>query len=276
MMNSNLAKTEDGTITLTITVPKEEVKKAKDKIIAEFVKSAQVAGFRKGKAPKGIAEKNLDQSKVKEEVLKELLPQHYIKAVQEHKLQPIINPRIHVEKLDDDGDWQFQAVTCEIPQVTLGKYKDEVQKITAKSKIVVPGKEQQPPSFDEIMQAVIKNVDVKVPQVLVEQEVERLLSQTLEDIKKLGLTLDQYLASTGKNPESLRNEYATKAANDIKLEFAIQKIGEEQKITVEEKEIDEAIQKAKSEEERQALSTNRYLLASIIRQQKTLDFLKNL
>ena len=59
-------------------------------------------------------------------------------------------------------------------------------------------------------------------------------------------------------------------------ESAPAEIAESEKITVEEKEIEEAIQKAKSEEEKKHLEGNKYLLAAILRQQKTLDFLKNL
>ena len=98
----------------------------------------------------------------------------------------------------------------------------------------------------------------------------------MDEVKRLGLTLDQYLASTGRNTEALRTEYAKKAENDIKLEFLLQKIADDEKITVEETEIDEAIGQAKTEAEKQNLQNNRYLLASIIRQQKTLDFLRSL
>jgi len=132
------------------------------------------------------------------------------------------------------------------------------------------------PKFEEIMQAVIGSATVKIPKVLIEQEVDRLLSQTLDEIKRLGLTLDQYLASTGKTPEQLRVEYAQKSENDIKLEFVLQKISEAEKITVEEKEVDEAIQKAKDPKEKENLTQNRYMLTNILRQQKTLDFLRNL
>lgn len=90
------------------------------------------------------------------------------------------------------------------------------------------------------------------------------------------MTLDQYLASTGRNIEALRAEYQKKAETDITLEFVLQKIAEGENIKVEDKEIDEAIAQSKNEAERQNLSNNRYLLASIIRQQKTLDFLRNL
>jgi len=126
------------------------------------------------------------------------------------------------------------------------------------------------------VKALLDNVTAEIPGILVDNETDRLLSQTLEDVKKLGLTLDQYLSSTGKNPEILRTEYKKKAENDIKLEFALAKIAEVEKVVVEEKEITEAILAAKSDDERKNLEANKYLLASILRQQKTLDFLKNL
>jgi hypothetical protein len=56
----------------------------------------------------------------------------------------------------------------------------------------------------------------------------------------------------------------------------LQKVAQIENITVEEKEIEEAITKAKDENERKSLEGNKYLLASILRQQKTLDFLKSL
>lgn len=275
-MKSKLEKLENQTIKLSITIPFDEVKKTKEEVILEAVKNAELPGFRKGKAPRKLIEEKLDQAKIKEEVLKKLLPKTYLEAVKEHNLHPIINPKVHIEKLEDDKDWQFHALTCEEPKVTLGDYKENIKKITAKTKIIVPGKEPEQPKLEEIMQALLASVKAEIPGILIEQEVEKLLSQTLDEIKKLGLTLDQYLQSTGKTPQSLKEEYTKKAESDIKLEFVLQKVAEEEKITVDQKEIDEAILKAQNETERKNLEANRYLLAAILRQQKTLDFLKNL
>ena len=122
----------------------------------------------------------------------------------------------------------------------------------------------------------MESVTIKIPKIIIEQEVERLLSQTLDEVKRLGLTLDQYLASTGRNIDALKAEYQAKAETDIKLEFVLQKIAETEGIKVEDKEIDEAITQAKTDAEKQNLQNNRYLLAGIIRQQKTLDFLRSL
>jgi len=276
MNKSLIEKQENGTIKVTITLPKADITKAREEVVEQLVKTADLPGFRKGKAPKKLVEEKLNEDQVREEILKKLIPPAYTKAVQEHNLKPIMNPKLHVEKIELGADWVFHAFTCEMPDIDLGKYKDAVGKINAKSKIVIPGKEQQKPSMDEIMKAILESVKTKVPSILIEQEADRLVAQLLDDIKKLGLSLDQYLASTNRTPESLKAEYASKAEGDIKLEFVLQKIAESEKITVEPKEIDEAIQKANDPKEKQNLEANRYLLASILRQQKTLDFLTNL
>jgi len=281
-MNKNttaLQKEENGTIKLTVTIPNADVKKAWEEVTIGVVENAELQGFRKGKAPRELVEEKADKEKIREEVLRKLLPIAYTEAIKTQAIKPIINPKIHVEKLEDPEtgkDWQFIALTCEAPEIKLGKYKENIQKITAKSKIAIPGKEPVPAKFEEIVKALLDSVTGQVPGILVENETDRLLSQTLEDVKKLGLTLDQYLSSTGKNPQVLREEYSKKAENDIKLEFALLKVAEEEKISIEDKEIQEAINASKSEDERKNLETNRYLLASILRQQKTLDFLKNL
>ena len=275
-MNSTLARTEDGTIQLTITIPTEVVKKASEHVVEKTVDSAKVPGFRKGKAPKKLVEDATSSEALREETLRKLLPDAYIQAVTEHKLRPIVNPKIHVQKLDEGGDWVFTAETCEMPEVELGEYKKTVKDITAKIKIIVPGQENTGPNVDDILKSILESAKITVPKILIEFEVDRLLSQTLDEIKSLGLTLEQYLGSTGKSPEKLREDFAAKAENDIKVEFVLSKISETEKISVEEKEVEEAIKTAKNDAERANLEQNRHLLSSIIRQQKTLDFLRNL
>lgn len=278
-MISAIQKKEDKTIELTITIPAIDVKKAWEKIVEEMVKHTELPGFRKGKAPKKLIEDKLDIERIREETLRTLLPKYYVDAVSEHKLKPIMNPKIHIASVSDpkeDKDWQFIALTCEAPEIKLNDYKKKVKDITAKTKIIVPGKEKTEVKLDDIMPALLEGVTISVPKILLDQEAERLLAQMLDDVKKLGLSLDQYLSSTDRTPESLRAEYEKKVEQDLRLEFTLQKIAEEEKITVEDKEIDEAIVKAKSPEEKKHLEANRYLLAGILRQQKTLDFIKNL
>jgi FKBP-type peptidyl-prolyl cis-trans isomerase (trigger factor) len=266
----------DGTIELHIKIPQEQIKKTWETVMAQVIDSAKMPGFRPGKAPRKVVEESTDKSKVREEVLQKLIPQLYIEAVQKNNIRPIVNPKIHVDSIEDEKDWEFTATTCEMPKVELGEYKKAVQAITAKSKIAVPGKEETKPNLDELVKAVVDNVKVTIPSLLVEYEADRLLSQTLDEIKRLGLSLDQYLSSTNKTPEDLRKDYEARAINDMTVEFSLSQIADSEQIAIEEKEIEEAIQKAKDPTERSQMEANKYLLSSILRQQKTLDFLQNL
>ncbi len=281
-MASLINKTPDGTIKLTVTIPWKDIKPTWDSVVLEFVNLAKVPGFRKGKAPKKLVEDTINKASVREEVLKRHLPKTYTKAVTEHSLKPIMDPRIHVHsqeghgELEEGKDWIFEAETAESPIVDLADYKDKIKVITAKSKIVIPGKESEGPKFEDIINALLDSVKVTIPKVLVDREADRLLSQSLDEIKRLGLSLDQYLSSTGRTPQDFRAEYERKADADLRLELALQTIAENEKITVAEEEINRAIGAAKSEEEKKQMEQSRYLIASILRQQKTLDFIKSL
>jgi len=275
-MISAIQKEEDGTITLTITIPWKDIDEARRQTIESLGRETELPGFRKGKAPKNLIEEKLDPQLVRDETLRKLLPKYYLEAVADHKLNPIISPLIHVQNFEDGKDWQFTAKTAEPPKIDLGGYKDSIKKITAKSKIIVPGKETQSTSFGDIAKELLGAAKFSIPKIIVDREVERLLAQFLDEVRRLGLTLDQYLASSGKTVENLRAEQEAKAANDIKLELILQKIAEDEKIEVSDKEIEDAIKNAKTPQERQNLETNKYLLASIIRQQKTLEFLRSL
>ena len=191
-------------------------------------------------------------------------------------MTPIITPHIHIEVFTEGTDIVFTAETCEEPKIVLGKYKDEVKKITAKSKIIVPGKEEKKASLDEILEAALKTAKIVIPQILVESETSRLLSQMLDELKKLGLTLDQYLSSKKLDAEQLRNEYKKKAEQDLQLEFFLRSVADEEKITVEKEDIELALASIENPSEREEIMKNPYLVASIIRQQKTITFLSSL
>ncbi len=98
----------------------------------------------------------------------------------------------------------------------------------------------------------------------------------LDEIKKLGLTLEQYLVSSGKIAETLRQEYAQKASAELTMEFALEEVANKEKISVEEADIEKFLKEITDQKTKDALEKNRYLAASLIRRQKTLDFLRSL
>ncbi len=295
----SIDKKPDGTITIKVIVPAQNVNKVREETINRLVKNIEIRGFRKGAAPRNLAEQKLNQESVREEILKKILTDEYIAAIKNSNINPIVNPKIHVEQFADGTNLEFTAQTCEIPTVELNNYKDEVKKIKPASpslggpapKIIVPGKVETAASaqgsgepregesnkkLDEILSAILNVAQIQIPKILVEQETNRLLSQLLDEIKRLGISLDQYLASRSKNDEQLKAEYNERAEKDLKLEFLLRKIADEEKITVESKDIDQALRAIKDEKQKQDVTQNPYLVAAIIRQQKTLEYLSQL
>ncbi len=276
--------TTDGTLELTISVPWKDVELVFNRVTTETVQKTEIAGFRKGKAPQKLVEKTLDDTKIYEEVLGQLIPQVYNEALQKIGVRPLISPKVELKEAKKGSDWVIIARTCVRPKVTVGDYKSSVKNAlgTAAKKIWLPGEEKKEEekdkkaSLDVILKALLSVVGVAIPKLLVEHEVNRLLSELIDQTKQLGLTVEQYLASTGRNAQSVRKEYEEQAQRTLSLEFALEEVADHEGIIVSDDDIETVLKTAKSDEERKSLDRERYYLASILRRQKTIDFLSSL
>ncbi len=286
-MTTALHKTDDGTIEITVTIPWTMVKDQFETVMTEAVAAAELPGFRKGKAPRAMVEERLDKSKMYEETIRQLIPKIYNDAITKEKIKPILQPKIVFKEALEEKDWVVQIITSEKPEVTLGDYKKAIADLNAskRNKIWTPGQkaeetkkeEKNPkPTIDELLAALYGAVKATLPAILVEHEVNRLLSDLLDQTKKLGLTVEQYLGSTGRTSDSVRKEYEEQAKRVLTLEFALEQIADENKILVEDDDIDAILKSSKSDEERKALEGQRYYLASVLRRQKTIDMLAGL
>lgn len=294
-MTTAVKRESDGTIELTLTVPWSDVDKLYRETAEKTLAQIELPGFRKGKAPREMAEKHLDKTKVYEEVLQLLIPQVYNEAVTANKLHPIVTPKVELKEATEKKDWVIRALTCERPKVDLGDYKKAVSELNSsrKNKIWLPGQGEatparpasqadqgtqnaQKPTLDELLKTLFANVKVELPKLLVDHEVNRLLSELVDETKKLGLSVEQYLASTGRTSDSVRHEYGDQAKRTLTLEFALEDIADKEGILVSDDDIDAVVKSAKTDAEREALSHEKYYLASVLRRQKTLDFLTSL
>lgn len=288
-MISALNKLEDGTIELTITIPWKGVEKEYQSSLTELTKKSQLKGFRRGKAPKKLVEKSLGKSAIYEDVLKTLIPHVYVEAVKEQKITPIINPQIKVISLQEGKDWQIQATTCELPEVKLGNYKEEVKKALAAEKIWVPGQDATAKTqkgtenakdnrLEKIFKTLLETTTVQIPAILIQQEVERMLSRLIDQTSRLGLTVEQYLASTGKTSEQIQSEYRQQAEESLKLELILSKIADEQKVEIKDEEVEKMINAAPDESTKKAMDTptQRAYIRQLLRKRAVIDFLSKL
>ncbi|OGV91678.1 hypothetical protein A3A66_02065 [Microgenomates group bacterium RIFCSPLOWO2_01_FULL_46_13] len=267
-----------------LTIPRKQVDEAYEHVLDEAAKESTVAGFRQGKAPRKLVEEKVGREKLIEATLQHVLPKAYGEAIREKNLKPLTSPKITPKKVANDGDWEFGVEIAEAPEVALGDYKGAIKSALAQGFIWVPGKDSQEkkPTDDEkltkIFDALLSTVKLTLPELLLEEEVNRALSQLIDQTAKVGLTVDQYLASKNLSAEQLRNEYRKTAEERLKLEFILQEIADDLKITVTDKEVDSLIVKAESSEERKRFdnSHEREILTNFLKKRKVLDNLLSL
>ena len=119
--------TEKSGFTMEFSVSKETYAKAENEAYKKNVKSINVPGFRKGKAPKAIIEKYYGKGIWFEDAINECIPEAFEEAVKEAGLDIVGQPQFDV--VSTDGDIVLKAVGFVKPDPTIEGYKGiEVEK----------------------------------------------------------------------------------------------------------------------------------------------------
>ena len=79
---------------LTVEVPFEELKPSLDAAYKKIAQQINVPGFRRGKVPPAVIDRQVGRGAVLDEAINEVLPQKYIEALQENSLEPVAQPEI--------------------------------------------------------------------------------------------------------------------------------------------------------------------------------------
>ena len=112
-----------GQVEMDVRVPTEPVRKIREQVISTFSRRASIPGFRKGKAPRAVVERFLDQEALKEQIIESLLSDAYDAALEKTGLKPLDRAEITDQELTEDGALTFKATLTVRPEITLGEYK---------------------------------------------------------------------------------------------------------------------------------------------------------
>lgn len=119
---SEYKKVESAKAELTCTLQGEEWEKAKDSAFRKLASKVEIKGFRKGQAPKHLAEKYISHNEVLLDAAEALAQGALEAAVEEHALTLIDRPELKVDELADDK-CVLTFVCPVLPDVKLGDYK---------------------------------------------------------------------------------------------------------------------------------------------------------
>ena len=107
---------------LTVEVPFEELQPSLDAAYKKIAQQINIPGFRRGKVPPMVIDRQVGRAAVLDEAVNEVLPQKYVEALEENSLTPVAQPEIEVTKFEDNDVLEFTAEVDVRPEITLPDY----------------------------------------------------------------------------------------------------------------------------------------------------------
>ena len=154
-MKTSVKHLSDTKVKLTISLDKSELDPAKQVALHKISRTIKIAGFRKGRAPLSVIEKNVDPSTLQEEIINNALSKAVADAFLRENLQALDRPQVEVLKFVPNQELEFTAESEIIPEVKLGDYR-KLKATMAKTSV-------SDKDVDEIVQRMRENFAVKEP-----------------------------------------------------------------------------------------------------------------
>ena len=130
-MDVKVEKTENkNEVKLSFTVEAEKFEEAMKKVYSKTAKYFNIPGFRKGKAPMQLVERQYGSEIFYEDAFNELAPEIYDAAIKENNIEAVSKPDIDITQMEKGKELIFTATVQTKPEVKLGKYKGiEIKKV---------------------------------------------------------------------------------------------------------------------------------------------------
>lgn len=386
MVTKNILKQPKAQVELQITVPWTDIQVTYDATLARMAAEVEVPGFRKGQVPLPMAEQALGR-KLEDEVLKVVMPNALIEALNGTTVVPIDYPQYQVVSFQKGGELKFVAKLTERPTITVGDYKtikvpkpnlkpvseEEVNKVIdelyRRWKVKNPTPPATPPSqpaqgsagsmsfntanqltsesanqnpgqpvsqsasqlssdqpagsashsdaggpndtfaqavgaanladlktkikadleneskynseldYEEaILQEVEKITTVDIPEILIQDELNRMLVSLQRSVTERGLLLDEYLKSQNKTVEALKDEWRPQAEKNVRMELGLSEVARIEGVNIADEELQAEIDKIQDQRVKAQFAQEepKMHLRHALRQTKTLNLLKGL
>lgn len=281
-MPVEIEKLPKNTYRAAVTVAQDKVKAALEAVTNELAAEVEVAGFRKGKAPAEVAGQKLDPKEVESRALEKLLNERVTEIIKEHHLHPITHPRVEIKKYEPDSDLVFNVTFVERPEVKIGDYKAALAKLSLKKEKTIYGPGGEPlkgtgaegsadDAIGKVIDAALTETQAEIAEVLVEEEVNQMLSRLINQTSKVGLTVEEYLKSQNKTIDQLKAEYRLEGERTLKIGIMLSELAALEEIKVGDSEIEATINAAPDEAARSRLTgpEARLYIGTVLRNNKT-------
>ncbi len=93
----------------------------------------------------------------------------------------------------------------------------------------------------EAIDKFIEKVEVNIPEEMIDSEVDKMVEEMNANLSYQGLNIDQYLQYMGTTLDEYKKQMRDQAQRRIKLDLGLEYVAKEEKVEVEDKDIDEKI-----------------------------------
>ena len=131
---------------------------------------------------------------------------------------------------------------------------------------------------EAILQEVEKITTVELPEILIQDELNRMLVSLQRRVADMGLLLEDYLKGQGKTLDQLKNEWRVQAEKNVRMELGLAEIARMENVTISDEELKGEIDKISDNRVKQQFAAQepRLHLRHALRQTRTLDLLKKM
>lgn len=121
-MKSTINQISDTRIELSIQADAKDLKEYKNTALKQLQPEVSAPGFRKGKVPLNLVEKQVDAKYLESQYLDIALTELYRKALQEHKKQPLSRPEVDLKTSVPYEQLEFTVTVDVVPPIKLPDY----------------------------------------------------------------------------------------------------------------------------------------------------------
>jgi FKBP-type peptidyl-prolyl cis-trans isomerase (trigger factor) len=143
-----------------------------------------------------------------------------IKQIQKISSRPLATPT------EESKTTEVEAELTDASVKKLGSFKDVADfKAKLKENLYQEKKNKaQEAQRVKIMDALLTEIKLTLPEIIIQEETERLFNQTKSDIAQMGLNFEKYLEHLKKTAEELKQELRPDAEKRAKIQFILDKI----------------------------------------------------
>ena len=131
-MKVTLERIDNHKIVFNFEIPQNVVAKEVESAYKRIAGKVNIPGFRKGKAPRKIIERQFGMQMILDEAFEKMASNAYREALKQEDVEPVTQPEVDIETLEEDKPAIFKATVVVKPEVVLGDYRG----LSAEKKVV--------------------------------------------------------------------------------------------------------------------------------------------